>query len=174
MSALHSQTLACTALFVVRSIDHCYACWHGATMWWMVLASSWNKVLIYLWASVSLHAQQCWNMPVSSEANPELDCWVYQGLLEAYHLRQAATGVTGVGTSKRHCSLTYFVESCATEATFLLSLLKASSPPPKYHCKSILWQPWIWYFFFEGRGGGQGAGGERGGPESQSIPCLLN
>ena len=78
----------------------------------------------------------------------EFYCWVYRGLLEAYHLRQAATGVAGVVTSKRGCNLTCFVETCAAEATFLLYLLKASLPPPKYHCKSIVWQPRIWYFFF--------------------------
>ena len=172
MSALHSQTLACTALFVVRSIDHCYACWHGATMWWMVLASSWNKVLIYLWASVSLHAQQCWNMPVSSEANPELDCWVYQGLLEAYHLRQAATGVTGVGTSKRHCSLTYFVESCATEATFLLSLLKASSPHPSTTASRYLTTLDLILFFWGVGGGGRGRAG-RGGVLSPKASLVF-
>ena len=114
-------------------------------MWWMVLASSWNKVSSYLWASVFLHAEQCWSVPVTSQANPEFDCWVYQGLLETYHLRQTATGVAGVGTSKRRCSLTCFVESCATEATFLLCLLKASLPPPKYHCRSMVQQPRIWY-----------------------------
>ena len=157
MSDLHSQTIAPTASLVVRRIDHRHACWHGATMWWMVLGSSWNKVSSYLWASVFLHAQQCWNVPVTGQANPELDCLVYQGLLEVYHLRQASTGVAGFGTSKRHCSLTCFVESCATEATFLLCLLKASLPllPPKSHCKSILRQPQIWYifsFFVVGRG----------------------
>ena len=75
MSDLHSQTLAPTPSLVVRSIDRRHVCWHGAMMWWMVLASSWNKVLSYLWASLFLHAQQCWNVPVTSQANPELDCW---------------------------------------------------------------------------------------------------
>ena len=60
----------------------------------------------------------------TNENNPELDCCAYQGLLGAYHLRGAATGVTGVGTSKGRYSLTCFVESCATESTFLLCLLK--------------------------------------------------
>ena len=148
MSDLHSQTLAPTASLVVRSIDCRHACWHRAAMLWMVLASSWNKVSSYLWASVFLLAQQCWNVPVTGQANPELDCCVYQGLLQAYHLRQAATRVEGVGTSKRRCSLTCFVESCTTEATFLPCLLKTSLPPPKYDCKSIVQQSRIWYFFF--------------------------
>ena len=52
-------------------------------------------------------------------------------------------GVTGVGTPKRRCTLTCFVESCATDATFLLCLLIASLFPPKYHCKSIVQQPQI-------------------------------
>ena len=77
-----------------------------------------------------------------------LDCWVYQGLLEAYHLRPGATVVAGVGTSKRCCSLTCFVESSGTEVTFLLCLPKPSLPPPKYHCKSIVRQPRILYTFF--------------------------
>ena len=148
MSDLHSQTLALNASLVVRRIDDRHACWQRATMWWMVLTSSWNKVSSYLWASLFLHVQQCWNVPVTGQANPELDCWVYQSLLEAYHLQSGTTGVTGVGTSNRRCSLTCFVESCATEATFLLCLLKASLPPCRYHCKLIVWQPRNWYFFF--------------------------
>ena len=108
MSDLHSQTLAPTALLVVMSIDCRHACWHRAMMWWMVLASSLNKVSSYLWASVFLHAQQCWNVPVTGQANRELDCWVYQGLLEAYDLWQAATGVAGVGTSEKRCSLHFY------------------------------------------------------------------
>ena len=72
MSDLHSQTLAPTALLVASSKDRRHACWHGATMWWMVLASSWNKVSSYLWASVFFHAQQCWSVPVTSQANPRV------------------------------------------------------------------------------------------------------
>ena len=106
-------------------------------MWWMVLASSWNSV-----------AQQCWRVPVTSQANPRV------GLLG---LPRFAGGippaaVAGVVTFKRRFSLTCFVESCATEPTFLLCLLKASLPPPKYHCKSIVRQPRIWYFFSLGGG----------------------
>ena len=83
-----------------------------------------TKFSSYLWASVFLHGQQCWNVPRTGQANPELDYWVYQDLLEAYHLRWATTRVTDVGTSKGSCSLTCFAESCTTEATFLLCLLK--------------------------------------------------
>ena len=83
-----------------------------------------TKFSSYLWASVFLHGQQCWNVPRTGQANPELDYWVYQDLLEAYHLRWATTRVTDVGTSKESCSLTCFAESCTTEATFLLCLLK--------------------------------------------------
>ena len=72
---LDSAATSKLILIVVRSIDRRHVCWHGAMMWWMVLASSWNKVLSYLWASLFLHAQQCWNVLVTSQANPELDCW---------------------------------------------------------------------------------------------------
>ena len=167
MSDVHSQTLAPTASLVVRSIDHGHACWHRATIWGMVLASSWNKFLSHLWASIFLHIQQCWNVPVTDQANPELECSVYQGLLEAYHLQQAATGVIGVETSKKHSNLTCFVELCATEVGFLLCLLKASLPPAKYHCKLIVWQPGIWYILIWW---GEGGGGWGGVPKH---PCFL-
>ena len=42
-----------------------------------------TKFSSYLWASVFLHGQQCWNVPRTGQANPELDYWVYQDLLEA-------------------------------------------------------------------------------------------
>ena len=111
-----------------------------------------TKFSSYLWASVFLHGQQCWNVPVTSKANPELDCWVYQGLLEAYHLWWAATGVTCVGTSKERCSLTYFAETCTAESTFLLCSLKKPVYPHPSTTASRYWdKPGVdtFFIFFE-------------------------
>ena len=63
-----------------------------------------------MYVYICMHAQQCWKVGVINKISPELDCCVYQGLLEAYHLWGAATRVTGFENSKGRCSLTCFVD----------------------------------------------------------------
>ena len=122
---------------------------------WIVFASSWNKVSIYLWASICLLSQQCWKVPVTSEADAELECWVYQCLLEAYQLQPAIVmPVAQVLKAEKGAAAwptlsSQLMEACAAEATFLLCLLKKPVySHPKYYCKSILRQPWSWYISF--------------------------
>ena len=127
---------------------------------WMVFASSWNKVSCYLWASVCLLAQQCWKVPVTSEADAELECWVYQCLLEpATAMPVAQVLESGKGAANWLALSSQTIEVMRSRGyIFILFTKKTSLPPPKYHCKSILWPPWRWYIFFLFFWGGGGGG----------------
>ena len=69
-------------------------------------------------------------VPVTSEADAELECWVYQCLLEAYQLQPATVmHVAQVlepanGAAARPALPSQTMEARAAEATFLLCLLK--------------------------------------------------
>ena len=75
--------------------------------------------------------------PFTSEADSELECWVYQCLLEAYQLQPAIvmpvaqTQVLepGKGAAAQRALSSQTMEACAAEVTFLLCLL---SLPPLY------------------------------------------
>ena len=158
MNELHSQTLVPTVLLVVKSIDRPHACWHGAVMWWMVLASSWNKVFklpvgFHFLAVLECASDQSSQSRVGLLGLPRLAggippvmgrpwghrCWNLQRAQQPDLLSQVI--------NNRGCIFTLFTK-------------KASLPPPKYHHKLILQQPQSWYIFILGGGGG-GGGGER-------------
>ena len=161
MTEPHSQTLAPTDLLVVKSIDRPHACWYGAAMWLMVLARSWNKVFklpvgfrFLAWPTVLERA--------SGQSS--------QSRVGLFGLPRLAGGgippVMGRHWGRRCWNLQRAMQPdllCWDMHNrgyiFTLFTKKSSLPPPKYHCKSILQQPWSWYifFFFEG-GGGWGGG----------------
>ena len=146
MNELHSQTLVPTVLLVVKSIDRPHACWHGAAMWWMVLASSWNKVF---------------KLPVGFHFLAVLECASDQssqsrvGLLGLPRLAGGIPLVMGRNWGYMCWNLQRALQPdllCRDMHSriyiFTLFIKKASLPPPKYHCKSILGQTRSWYIFY--------------------------
>ena len=67
---------------------------------------------------------------MTSEADAELECWVYQCLLEAYQLQPATVMPAAqvlepaIGAAARPTLPSQTMEARAAEATFLLCLLK--------------------------------------------------
>ena len=149
MTELHSQTLAPNALLVVKRIDHPHACWHGAAMWWMGFASSWNKVFKLPVGFRFLRR------PTVLERVSDRSSQSRVGLLGLPRLAGGIPPVMGCHWCCRCWNLQRVLQPdllCRDMHNrgyiFTLFTKKASLPPPKYHCKMILGQTQCWHFFF--------------------------